>query len=294
MHPESRGRLMFLHLECLQDSRVCLALNRCAGSMLVILFCLSLPACTTLTIASMVATTVSNAVEREQATPRLDKSQIAAANIGLGVEYMRKAEYEKALEKLEAAREAEPRNAMAYSVMALVRQRMGEFAEAERLFKQSVKLNRADSDVLSNYGQFLCARGRSADAERFFLDAAQNPLYRTPEVPYANAGTCAYKNGRTEQAIEYFHKALQSQPALPNVLLQMAEISFDRGEYLPARDYLLGYLHTATHNQKSLWLGIRIEKELNNKDAVSSYALLLRNRFAGTAEAALLEESGIR
>lgn len=285
---------MHLHLEYLRDSRVCLALSRRAGNLLIILLSLSLPACTSLTIASMVATTVSNAIEREQATPRLDKSQIAAANISLGVEYMRKAEYETALEKLAAAREAEPRNAMVYSVMGLVRQRMGEYAEAEQLFKQSVKLNRADSDVLSNYGQFLCARGRIADAERYFLEAGRNPLYRTPEVPYANAGTCAYKNGRTEQAIEYFQKALQFQPALPSVLLQMAEISFDRGEYLPARDYLTGYLHTATHNEKSLWLGIRIEKELNNKDAVSSYALLLRNRFAGSAEAMLLEQSGIR
>jgi type IV pilus assembly protein PilF len=242
----------------------------------------------------MVATTVSNAIEREQTTPKLDKGQIAATNISLGLEYMRKGEYEKALEKLAAARAAEPRNAMVYSATGLVRQRMGEFAEAERLFKQSVKLNRADSDVLSNYGQFLCARGQGAEAERYFLEAAQNPLYRTPEVPYANAGTCAYKNGRTDQAIVFFQKALQHQPALPSVLLQMAEISFDRGEYLPARDYLKGYLHVAAHNEKSLWLGIRIEKALNNKDAVSSYALLLRNQFAGSAEASLLEQSGIR
>ncbi len=286
---------MNLHSDCLQNIRARSALSRCAGIMLIVLFpCLLLPACTSLTIASLVATTVSNAAEREMSTPRLDKSQIAASNISLGVEYMRKAEYEKALEKLAAARAAEPRNAMVYSVMGIVRQRMGEFAEAEKLFKQSVKLNRADSDVLSNYGQFLCAQGRIDDAEGYFLEAAQNPLYRTPEVPYANAGTCAYKNGRTEQAIEYFQKALQSQPALPSVLLQMAEISFDRGEYLPARDYLTGYLHVATHNEKSLWLGIRIEKELDNKDTVSSYALLLRNRFSGSVEAALLEQSGIR
>jgi len=274
------------------------SLTGCHGVARVIILLLLcqmwLPACSTLTIASLVASTVANSVERQQSEPKLDKTEIAATNISLGIEYMRKEEYEKALEKLSMARKAEPRNPMVYSVMGLVYQRMGEADEAEKYFRQSVRMDRSNSDILSNFGQFLCTQGASEEAEKYFIEAAGNPLYESPEIPYANAGTCAYKYGRTEQAIEYFQKALQAQPYLPSVLLQMTEISHDRGEFLVARDYLTAYLHTSSHNEKSLWLGIRIEKQLNNKDAVSSYALLLKNNFSGSEEALMLEKSGIR
>jgi type IV pilus assembly protein PilF len=74
----------------------------------------------------------------------------------------------------------------------------------------------------------------------------------------------------------------------------MAELSYDQGEYISARGYLQRYLELTTHTPKSLWLGIRIEQELGDKNAVSSYALLLRNNYPDTKEAALLNETGTR
>ena len=135
---------------------------------------------------------------------------------------------------------------------------------------------------------------REEEAEKYFLAAAENPLYETPEIPYANIGTCAYMHDQPDKATEFFKKALTINAAIPAALIQMSEIEYNEGNYVSAHDYLERYLKFSKHTPKSLWLGIRVEQELGNKNKVSGYALLLRNQYPDTEEAKSLEESGIR
>ena len=74
----------------------------------------------------------------------------------------------------------------------------------------------------------------------------------------------------------------------------MSRISFEKGSYLEAKEYLSRYDQLTRHNAESLWLGIEIENILGNKDAVSSYALLLKIDFPEAEETAMLKRSGIR
>ena len=74
----------------------------------------------------------------------------------------------------------------------------------------------------------------------------------------------------------------------------MAKLSFETGRYLPARGYLQRYVAAAKHTAESLWLGIQIEQQLGDKDAISSYALLLKNTFPDSDQARLLRESGTK
>ncbi len=74
----------------------------------------------------------------------------------------------------------------------------------------------------------------------------------------------------------------------------MSDLSYNQGNYLSARGYLQRYLEIANHTPISLWLGIRIERELGDKNALSSYALSLRNNFPDSKEARLLQESGAK
>ena len=48
------------------------------------------------------------------------------------------------------------------------------------------------------------------------------------------------------------------------------------------------YLAVARHSAGSLWLGIRIEQQLGDNDALSSYMLSLKNNFPDSKEAAEL------
>ena len=233
-------------------------------------------------------------VRNTKLQPSAHTNNVTMTNLNLGIEYMRTGNYERALEKLNRAKEADPGYFATYNAFGLLYQELKAPARAEENFKQALSLNPSDSATLNNYGRFLCQNGRRKEAEKIFKQAADNPLYETPEVAIANAGTCALLDGNKEEAEAFFRQALKLNPKVPTALLQMAEISYDRGDYLPARGFLQRYMAVAEHTPASLWLGIRIEEELGNKDAVSSYALLLRNRYPDSSEAALLKESGAR
>ena len=100
--------------------------------------------------------------------------------------------------------------------------------------------------------------------------------------------------GKLDTAETYFRNALERNPRIAIALLQMAEISYATDNYLSARGYLQRYLEISTHTAKSLWLGIQIENELGDKDALSSYKLLLKNKFPDSKEAKLLQDSLVR
>lgn len=219
---------------------------------------------------------------------------IAEANYNLGVAYLEQKDYESALEKLNKSLAADSNYAPTHNAMGLLHQQLGKMEKAEEYYKRAVSLAPNNGVILNTYGSFLCQQGRYEEAESVFLQAANNRLYEEPEIAYTNAGTCALENGRTEIAETYFRNALKKNPKVPVALLQMATISYNQGKYLPARGYIQRYSDVSRHTARSLWLGIRIEKELGDKNTLSSYALTLRNRFPDSEEARLLNESGLK
>lgn len=259
-------------------------------------------ACSPLAIVGMVGSTVTKTIENSNKDPAIDGNRntvrdtdrIAVVNVNLSIEYMRQGDYKRALDKLNYCKEVKPDYAPTYNVLGLLHQHLGEFTQAEINFRKSIELDNGNPDFINNYGQFLCNQGREVEAIEYFLEAAKNPLYDTPEIPYSNAGTCAYKYSQIDKAVSYFEKALSFNPYIPTTLIQMSEIRYSKGEHLPAREYLDRYIDLSSHTAKSLWLGIRIESELGDKNAVSSYALLLRNNFPGEKETELLINSGVR
>lgn len=226
--------------------------------------------------------------------PLHDNDKIAEANLNLALGYMNKGKYEKSLTYLDKAKAAKPDDAQIYSVYGLVYQRLGQADVAETNFKESLELDDRNSDILNNYAQFLCIHDRREEAGKYFLKAAADPLYKTPEIPYTNYATCAFLHDDIDTAVEYYDKALAKDPNIPVALYRMASIKLKRQDFKSAHDYLMRYTKVAKHTPATLWLGIQIENELGNKDTVSSYALLLRNQYPKSNEAKLLADSGIR
>ncbi|MEX0952105.1 MAG: type IV pilus biogenesis/stability protein PilW [Gammaproteobacteria bacterium] len=236
---------------------------------------------------------VSNYDEGEY-QPSYDPNPAAEANLRLGVAYMRDGNYERALERLKRSRDMDPEYPQAYNYLGLLHQRMRQPQEAEKNFKKALSLAPNDSTVLNTYGQFLCSQQRHEEGIKAFARARSNPLYDTPEIAMTNAGTCSLEAGNTAEAEKFFREALEVRPDIPTALLQMADISYNNGEYLSARGYLQRYLAVAPYTARSLWLGIRIERELGDADTVSSYVLLLRSSFPDSSEAAQVHAAGIR
>ncbi len=211
--------------------------------------------------------------------------------VKLAIAYMREGHLDVALQKANQGLEIEPNNAEGHNVIALLYDRLGEKGLAEDHFKRSLKVDPKNSYVLNAYATFLCQQERYEEADNTFQKALKNPLYKTPEVALTNAGICSERNKDLTKAEAYLRKALNYNPKFAAALMQMARISFEVGENLSSRAYLQRYLEIAKPNPASLWLGIQNERILGNQDAVSSYTLMLKNRFPDSAEVLLLRDS---
>ena len=193
-----------------------------------------------------------------------------------------------ALEEVNAALTADRNYGPAYNVAGLVYSELREDRLAQQNFERALRLNPLDSDANNNYGRFLCDRKREAEAIKYFMAALRNPLYQNPERSYVNAGLCSRRRGDVEAAQDYFQKAVQLRANQPQALFQLAELAYARGAYQQARDYLARLTRVSTPNPETLWLGVRIERKLGDRDAVASYSTQLARNFPESKEAQAL------
>jgi type IV pilus assembly protein PilF len=189
-----------------------------------------------------------------------------------------------ALEELRIAIGADPNYAPAYNVLGLVHMDLRENGVAQQHFERGLRLAPNDPDINNNYGWFLCQTGREGQSIAYFLAALKNPLYNTPARSYVNAGLCSMKGNNERDAIDYFERALRSEPDNPQALLNLALVQYKRGQLEVARG-LVGRLNKVIDpTAESLWLALRIERKLGDKAAENSMATQLRRRFSGSPE----------
>ena len=219
-------------------------------------------------------------------------SRLAQVHTQLGIGYLREGKLEQAYNRLQRALDADPNFSTAHNAMGLLQEQLKNPAKAEEHYRRAVSLNPADSAAQNNYGSFLCRHDRHEEGEARFNKVIENPLYKTPEIAYANAGVCMKLAGDYDKAEGYLRSALQINPKIPQALIAMAELSYDKESHLTARAYLQRYLEVAPHTSQSLWLGVRVERELGDKNTASSYALLLKSNYPDSRETQLLLESG--
>ncbi|MCG8428951.1 MAG: type IV pilus biogenesis/stability protein PilW [Chromatiales bacterium] len=211
--------------------------------------------------------------------------------VKLAVAYLKEKQLDVALVKAKQAVQIEPTNTQAHNVIALLYERLGEYPLAERHFNRALELQPKNSYVLNAFGSFLCNRKRYDEADGLFQRALSNPLYKTPEIALTNAGVCMVRVPDLNRAERYFRTALESNPRFPPALFQMAQVSYRKEQYLSVRAYLQRYHERLPMNAASLWLGIRAERKLGDKEAEARYASLLRTKFPDSKESMSLAES---
>ncbi len=213
-----------------------------------------------------------------------EKGDPAAVNTQLAIEYMREGMYEASMEKFKKALKQNPDLQVAHASLAILYERLDENELADKHYRKAYNLDRKNPQTLNNYGQFLCRAGRLKEADKMFMAAIKDPLYRYPEAVYTNAGICAHMRPDPELADTYFRKALQANPKYPPALRQMVKSSFAEEKYLATRAYLTRLQDVTTLTPEYLWIGVRAENALGDQNAVSSYALVLKNQYPESDE----------
>lgn len=207
----------------------------------------------------------------------------------LGVGYLQKGRLDLANMNLEKALAQDDGSAPAHHYYALLQERLGDDAKAGKHFREAMSLTPQDSDLLNNYGSYLCRTGKYADADKAFMAAVRDPLYKTPEFAYTNAGICTKKAGNSAQAETYFRQALEKNNRFSETLYQMAKLHHEKGESAKAEAFLYRYNDNAPATPDSLWLCYQVQTRLNATEKADACATELRAKFPDSPAASQID-----
>jgi type IV pilus assembly protein PilF len=211
-------------------------------------------------------------------------------NTQLGIAYLRQGDIPLAKEKLDRALKENPSNPAVHGARAMLFDRMGEPAQADREFKAALALAPSDPDVNNNYAVYLCQSGRTDEGVHRFEEVARNALYRTPWVAYTNAGVCLRTAKRNPQAVRNFQQALLARPNFAEAAFQLGDLEFQDGHLMEARKAVDTYLGSFDETADLLLLRVRIARAQHDRIAAAVYARKLRLDFPSSAQAKALAE----
>ncbi len=202
----------------------------------------------------------------------------------LGGLYLSQGNLGVALEEARKALSADAGYAPAYSLMGLVRMQLREEGPAEASFERALKLAPADPEINNMFGWFLCQTGRERRSLQYFREAIKSPLYATPTMPYTNAGICSLRLKDDKAAEDYFVKALRADGANQQALYFLADIAYRQGRLAAARLHIAERHRLAEPSAETLWLALRIERKLGDREAESRFSSQMRRKFPAAPE----------
>lgn len=211
-------------------------------------------------------------------------------NVQLGLGYLQQGNLVVAKEKLERALRESPRSPKVHSAMGLLYERLGDPKRADEEYRTALRYAPKDPDVANNYAVFLCKSDRTEEGVKYFLEAARNPLYRTPEAAYTNIAVCLRAAHRDEEAKENLQRALAVKPNFAEAAYQLTDLEFQRGHLNDARAALTQYTDRFEPTPDLLLLGVRIARAMGDRVAAEHYARSLRMDFPTSEQARALSD----
>lgn len=218
-----------------------------------------------------------------------DGRRRARIRLELAVGYFEEGQTTVALDELKQALTADPNFGEAYNLRGLIYMRLNDNRLAEESFRRSTALNPGDSNVHHNYGWLMCQQGKFAEASQLFSQALSNPRYGDRPKTLMTQGLCQIRAGRPAEAEISLTRSYELDAGNPITGYNLSTLLFQRSEFVRAQFYIRRLNNSELANAQSLWLGIKIERRLDNRDAAEQLAGQLRKRYAQSPEMAKYE-----
>jgi type IV pilus assembly protein PilF len=262
------------------DPRKCLAWAWLAGTLL-----LALGGCASSSPGGDVG--VSRDIFTESDEPEARKR--ARIRMELAVGYFEQGQTKVALDELKQVITADPNFPDAYNLRGLIYMRLNDMHQAEESFRRAVSLNPRDANVQHNYGWLLCEQGRYDESLRAFDVAMANPLYTGRAKTLMAQGLCQARAGRTAEAERSLARSYELDAGNPVTGYNLSSLLFRRGDFTRAQFYIRRLNNSDMANAETLWLGVKVERRLNDRVAMLQLAEQLKKRFPQSREAAAYE-----
>ncbi len=215
----------------------------------------------------------------------------ARIRLELAVGYFEQGQTTIALDELKQSIAADPNFAQAYNLRGLVYMRLNDPRLAEDSFRRALVLNPGDADAHHNYGWLLCQQGRFAESQKALSAALAVAQYGGRAKSWMAQGLCQMKAGQGAEAELSFQRSYELDAGNPVTGYNLASLLYQRGDLTRAQFYVRRLNNSELANSESLWLGIKVERKLQNRDAMQQLAGQLKKRFAQSRELAFFERS---
>ena len=217
--------------------------------------------------------------------------QAAQDNVALAIQYLKAGNRDAAMQKVQKAIDQDPDNANAYTAEALIYNANGDLPNAKSAYRTAMRKAPDDPEIQNDYAVFLCQHGDAKGSIDYFMKAATNPRYSTPDGAYSNAGLCAQRIPDPAAADQYFRQALARNPSMLEPLAQLAAISYQQKNYLSARAFIERFDSLAPNSRPDvLLLGVNNEHALGNQQAATDYAKRLMKLYPTSVQAQQLQQ----
>lgn len=213
----------------------------------------------------------------------------ATNRLRLAVLYFSDGKTTIALDEVKQAIIADPNWFEAYNMRGLIYRRLGDYALADASFQKALSLNPKSADVKHNYGMFLCDQRRAPEAFRMFTAALETPGYGRRANTWAAQGACHLSLGQRSEAEASFLKAYELDASNPVTGYNLALLLYQREDFVRAQFYVRRINNSELANAESLWLGIKVERRMENREAMAQLAGQLKKRFPQSPEASAMD-----
>ena len=208
----------------------------------------------------------------------------ARIRLELAVGYYNNGQTTVALDEIKQSINVDPTLYESHNLRGLIYMRLNDMALAEESFKKALSLNPKAATVQHNYGWMLCKQGRMPEASGFFAAALNNPLYTERAKTWMAQGLCQFESGQRKSAETSLLRSYEIDPSNPIVAYHLALIFFQNTEYPRAQFYVRRLNSGELANAESLWLGIKVERSLGNRDVLAQLGSQLKKRFPHAKE----------
>lgn len=219
-----------------------------------------------------------------------DARRRAEVHTALAGEYYARGNYSVALNATREAIKNDSTYFAAHNMQGLVFMELREDVQAREAFSRALALAPNNPEVLNNYGWFLCLRNEAPRGIEMMHRAAADTLYPTPEKAWYSIGLCHRRAGNSAGAEDALRRAILIRPDMIGALYNLAQVSYERGSFQDAENYLTRYTRLATPSLGALVLGVKVARANKDRAGEESFMQQLRRRFPDAPDLRELEK----
>ena len=176
--------------------------------------------------------------------------------------YIETGDWEMAKHHLAIALDMDDHSAGLYEVLAMVYINTGERSKADQAYRQAIQLDPAASRIRMNYASFLYDEGHYQQAAQQLQVVADDILYPKRAVALASLGRCYTELGQYDLAIDAYQRAYLIDGDNPSLLLPLAVLYFQQGDYQQSQAYYRRFAATANDTPPmAQWLAVQLSEK---------------------------------